>query len=86
MLVYLDDILVCSSLIRDHEVFFSDLEARLTINPAKCKFFQSRLDFLDHSISAAVIAPNEAKVKPVCMFPIPTNVTRVKSFLGFAGF
>lgn len=67
-------------------VFFSDLEARLTINPAKCKFFQSRLDFLGHLISAAGIASNKAKVKAVSRFPIPTDVTQVKSFLGFKVF
>ncbi|XP_063596236.1 uncharacterized protein LOC134773090 [Penaeus indicus] len=49
-------------------------------------FFQSRLDFLGHSVSAAGIAPNEAKVKAVSMFPIPSDVTQVKSFLGLAGF
>ncbi|ROT60879.1 hypothetical protein C7M84_021477 [Penaeus vannamei] len=91
VLVYLDDILVCSPSIRDHEarlrsVFQRLSEAGLTINPAKCKFFQSRLDFLGHSISAAGIAPNEAKVKAVSMFPIPSDVTQVKSFLGLAGF
>ncbi|ROT60874.1 enzymatic polyprotein [Penaeus vannamei] len=81
VLVYLDDILVCSPSIRDHEarlrsVFQRLSEAGLTINPAKCKFFQSRLDFLGHSISAAGIAPNEAKVKAVSMFPIPSDVTQ----------
>lgn len=91
VLVYLDDILVCSPSIRDHEarlrsVFQRLSDAGLTINPAKCKFFQSRLDFLGHSVSAAGIAPNEAKVKAVSMFPIPSDATQVKSFLGLAGF
>lgn len=91
MLVYLDDILVCSPSIKDHEARLRSVFQRLskeglTINSAKCKFLQSRLDFLGQSISAAGISPYEAKVKAVSMFPISSEVTQVKSFLGLAGF
>lgn len=51
VLVYLDDILICSPSLAEHEkilrqVFDRLSDAGLTIQPSKCHFFRSKLDFL----------------------------------------
>lgn len=75
------DILDCSPLIRDHE---AHLRVRQITRPNASS---SGLAWsCSHSISAAGIAPKEAKVKAVSMFPTPTVVTQARSFLGLAGF
>ena len=91
VLVYLDDILVCTETVRDHEVKLRDIFQRLdaaglTVNPDKCRFFQKSLDFLGHSISEKGIQPNDSKVKAVSSYPQPTNPKEIKQFLGLAGF
>ena len=91
VLVYLDDILVCSPSIADHErklrqVFERLSSAGLTINPKKCQFFRNKLQFLGHTLTSDGIAPNEDKVLAVKNFPTPQNQKELKSFLGLSGF
>ena len=91
VLVYLDDILICTETVKDHEAklrkVFQRLDsAGLTINPAKCQFFQKELIFLGHTISESGILPNDAKIKAVKAYPTPKNPKDIKAFLGLAGF
>ncbi|MEL7520467.1 MAG: reverse transcriptase family protein, partial [Cyanobacteria bacterium J06553_1] len=91
VLVYLDDLLICSENVSQHtkrlkEVFKRLQSAHLTINPTKCKFFQKELTFLGHTISNKGILPNELKVIAVKNFPTPTNEKQIKQFIGMAGF
>ncbi|MEL7520618.1 MAG: RNase H-like domain-containing protein, partial [Cyanobacteria bacterium J06553_1] len=90
-LVYLDDVLICTETIQEHQerlrrVFQRLQQASLTINPAKCKFFQDSLTFLGHTISGKGIQPNLLKVKAVRDYPSPSNPKEIKQFLGLAGF
>jgi len=91
VLIYLNDFLVVSKDVAEHEVklwkIFSRLsEAGLTINPQKCRFFASSLEFLGHTVTSAGISPNDDKVKSISNFPVPKDQHQIKSFLGLAGF
>ncbi|ROT65770.1 putative enzymatic polyprotein [Penaeus vannamei] len=91
VMVYLDDILICSPSVSEHEkklrqVFERLASAGLTINPGKCQFFRSELDFLGHTLTSNGIAPNQNKVQAVIDFPRPQNQKDLKSFLGLSGF
>ena len=91
VLVYLDDILICSPSVTEHrnklrQVFSRLSDAGLTIQPSKCTFFQSHLDFLGHTLSSTGIAPNEDKVLAIKNFPVPLTQKDVKAFLGLSGF
>lgn len=88
--LYLDDLLVVSRDVQEHDsklhkIFQRFSDAGLTINPKKCTFFRDRIDYLGHTIDSA-ISPNSAKVKDILSFPAPKEVKHVKSFLGLAGF
>ena len=89
--LYLDDLLITSSTIEEHEkklrqVFQRLAEANLVINLQKSHFFKSSVKFLGHTLDKSGIRPNDEKVEDVRNFPIPTTVRKVKSFLGLSGF
>jgi len=76
--VYLDDILVASSSLAEHlqhlQTLFQHLSDHgLVINPAKCEFRKSEVNFLSHTISAAGIRPHITRVEAVCTFPVPQD-------------
>ena len=91
VLVYLDDILVCSHSVEDHSAKLSQIfdrldKAGLTINPSKCRFYASSLTFLGHTLSGDGIRPNHLKVEVIRRFPQPKSAAEVRRFLGIAGF
>ena len=66
--------------------FWKAEEVCLKLHPEKCKFGQSRVEYLGHVISEEGISPNPDKVKAVCEFPVPTLVKGVRQFLGMASY
>ena len=76
--VYLDDILVASCSPEEHLQHLRTLFQRLSdhglvINPAKCEFGKSQLNFLNHTISADAIRPHITRVEAVRTFPVPQD-------------
>ena len=55
--------------------------AHLYMNPKKCWFFLTELDFLSHHISAHGIEPQLSKCKKILQWPTPNLATDVWSFL-----
>jgi hypothetical protein len=53
---------------------------------SKCSFYQSRIHYLGHVISGEGIVMDPAKVEAIMEWPVPTNVTEVRSFMGLAGY
>ena len=88
---YLDDCIIFSRTPEEHvsrlrEVFQRFHNANQKINPAKCAFFQSKVQFLGHIVSKDGLQVDPAKVDVVKRFLIPKNQTEVKSFLGLASY
>lgn len=89
--VYLDDIVLYASSLREHEIKFEKLanklrEANLKLQPDKCEFLRKEVTYLGHVISENGVHPDPEKIKAVKNFPIPKNPKNIKQFLGLAGY
>lgn len=89
--MYLDDIIVYSDTIVDHlkwldRVFQKLREHGLKIEAEKCQFFQSRVKYLGHVVSAEGVATDPAKTEAVSQWPTPRMLKELRSFLGFASY
>ena len=72
--IYLEDILIASSSLDEHlkhlcMLFQCLSDHGLVINPAKCEFGKSEVNFLSHTISAAGICARAEAI----MFPVPQD-------------
>ncbi|GBG91459.1 hypothetical protein CBR_g52414 [Chara braunii] len=91
VLVYLDDILVCSRSLEDHlghlrQVLETLRRAKYKANRDKCEFVRQELRYLGHFVTPEGISPLSDKIQAVQEWPEPRNVTDVRSFLGLAGY
>ncbi len=87
LLIYIDDILIFSQTFEQHlknlEAVFSRLSsANFTVKLSKCFFGRKEISYLGHLINSDGVRPDPSKVQAVQQFPIPTNLTDVRSFLG----
>ena len=90
-LIYLDDIIVFSKTLQEHvtrlrAVFKKLKRAELKLKPSKCEFFKQELTYLGHVVSKNGIQTDSKKVEVIHKWPVPTNVTEVRSFLGFTNY
>lgn len=91
LLLYLDDVIVFSSSIQQHlerlEQVFSRLQTQgLKVKLAKCHFFQKRVRYLGHVVSAEGVSTDPDKVAVVRDWKRPDNLAELRSFLGFASY
>ena len=88
---YLDDLLVASTTPEEHLqhlrlVFERLCNHSIIVNPQKCRFGESSLDFLSHHIDSCGIAPLQDKVHAVRDFPQPTSLRKLRQFIGLVSF
>ena len=88
---YIDDLLIASSSEAEHlahlKIIFQCLsEYGVVINPSKCVFGASSLDFLGHHVSPTGISPLKAKVQAIQDFLPPKSVKQLREFLGLVNF
>jgi len=91
LFVYLDDIVLYASFLREHEIKFRKLaeklkEANLKLQPDKCEFLRREVIYLGHIITEDGVKPDPNKIKAVENFPVPKNSKGIKQFLGLAGY
>jgi len=91
VMVFIDDILIYSATVEEHEQLVSWVLTRLQeegyyANPEKCEFFQREVSFLGHVISDKGIAVQQHKVKAVNDWAPPTSRKEVRAFLGLTGY
>ncbi|WVZ88402.1 hypothetical protein U9M48_034928 [Paspalum notatum var. saurae] len=53
---------------------------------SKCNFWLERVAFLGHVITTEGVSVDPKKIEAVSNWKIPRNVTKIKSFLGLAGY
>ena len=91
VVVYFDDILVYSRGFDEHlehltQVFDALKEEKLYANLKKCTFCKDRVVFLGYIISQDGVEVDEEKIRAIKEWPVPTNITKVRSFHGLASF
>jgi len=61
-------------------------EQQLFAKFSKCEFYQGKIQYLGHVISKEGIAIDPDKIKAIMEWPIPRDVTDVRSFMGIIGY
>src|SRR6201995_4756021 len=89
--VYIDDILIYTQDLEQHRKITHRVlehlrEHKLYLKAEKCEFCRTKIEYLGMIISENTVEMDPTKVSGVRDWPIPTNVTEVQSFLGFANF
>jgi hypothetical protein len=89
--VFIDDILVYSKSVEEHEhhlrVVLGKLRAhKLYAKFSKCEFWLEKISFLGHILTVEGVAVDPGKVETVSNWRQPTNVSEIRSFLGLAGY
>jgi hypothetical protein len=84
---YINDIMVYSDTVEEHQIhlqiMFEQLKAHgLCLHLGKCKFFQESVEYLGHVIYPSGLGVQQAKVEAIAHFPRPTDVSRVRVFMG----
>ena len=91
VVVYLDDILVMGKDVKEHDKVLREVLSRLSaqnliVRFDKCTFGAETLPFLGFVIGKGQIAVDEKKIQAVQNWPVPTNVTELRGFLGLANY
>lgn len=84
---YLDDIIIFGTsfdqAFQNLRIVFERLRsANLTLKPSKCILFEKKVSFLGYVVSGEEIQCDPDKIESVRNWPIPKNVSDVRSFLG----
>ena len=88
---FVDDILVFGKDIEEHNEHLKDVRRRLQdvrfkLAIKKCHFAQKEMDILGHKVSGKGISFAPEKTKALVNKKIPSNITELHSFLGFASY
>ena len=91
MIVFIDDILVYSQSLQDHERHLRMVlqilrEHQLYAKFSKCEFWMNEVAFLGHVVSRNGIQVDPSKIEAVRQWPRPSTVFEIRSFLGLAGY
>ena len=89
--VYLDNILIANSDLKEHQELVREVLKRLKDNdlylrPEKCEFEKSTIEYLGLIVGGGEVRMDPVKVAAVRDWPTPRNLKEVRAFLGFANF
>uniref|UniRef100_A0A8C5DDV5 Gypsy retrotransposon integrase-like protein 1 n=1 Tax=Gouania willdenowi TaxID=441366 RepID=A0A8C5DDV5_GOUWI len=91
VLVFLDDLIVFSDTVEEHEARLMKVLKRLKdyglkLSPEKCHFFKTSVKYLGHVVDAHGVHTDPDKVSALTDWPRPSTKKELKCFLGFAGY
>jgi len=91
VIVFIDDILIYSKTQEEHDEHMRLVlgvlrDKQLYAKLSKCEFWMDEVQFLGHVISAQGIAVDPAKVDVVVKWESPKSATKIRSFVGLAGY
>jgi hypothetical protein len=91
VVVFIDDILIFSKTMEEHEEHLRLVLEKLRSNHlyakfSKCEFWLTKVAFLGHVISAGGVLVDPDKVKDVLNWMPPTTASEIQSFLGLTGY
>jgi hypothetical protein len=91
VVVFIDDILIFSKTMEEHEGHLRLVLEKLRSNQlyakfGKCEFWLTEVAFLGHVISAGGVSVDTGKVKDVLNWMPPTTISEIRSFLGLVGY
>jgi hypothetical protein len=91
VIVFIDDILVFSRTMEEHEEHLRLVLEKLRSNQlyakfSKCEFWLTEVIFFGHVISAGGVSVDPGKVNYVLNWMPPTTVSEIRSFLGLVGY
>jgi cleavage and polyadenylation specificity factor subunit 1 len=88
---YLDDILIASENEEQHLEHLRKVMERLAfhgiiVNPGKCEFGKTSIQFLGHIVSAEGIRPIPSRIEVLQNYPLPNRHKELRRFLGLVNF
>lgn len=88
ILVFLDDLIVFSDTLKEHETRLLHVlnrlkEYGLKLSLEKCKFFQTSVRYLGHIVSRHGVKTDPQKIEALKTWLGPRNLKELRSFLGF---
>ena len=91
VICYLDDILVTGRTVEEHNAHLEEVLKRLQehgvkLKQEKCCFSVEAVEYLGYRIDAKGVHTTDRKVQAIIDTPAPTNVTKLRSFLGMINF
>ncbi|GBG66385.1 hypothetical protein CBR_g60037 [Chara braunii] len=91
VVVYLDDILVFSRTLQEHQGHLRQVleklrEANFKINAKKCEWAKTQVLYLGHVLDRDGIKPEDSKIAAIRDWPTPRTLTELRSFLGLANY
>jgi hypothetical protein len=91
VVVFIDDIFVYSATTEEHEQHLRTMLERLSQHQlyakfSKCEFWIEEVAFLGHVLFAKAVVVDPTKIKAVKEWEQPHNVSKIRSFLGLAGY
>ncbi|CAI5682211.1 unnamed protein product [Oreochromis niloticus] len=91
VVVFLDDLIVFSRTLEEHEARLIKVlnrlkEYGLKLSPEKCKFFQSSVRYLGHVVSERGVETDPEKIAALKTWPVPQRLKELRAFLGFCGY
>ena len=88
---FYDDVVIKGSDFQQHlsnvrRVLHRIRQSDLTLNPFKCKFFQTTLPYLGDIIDKGQICVDPARIQCIRDFPVPPTAKALKEFVGMSRF
>jgi transposase InsO family protein len=90
-IAFIDDLLIYSSTFDNHirdldAVLHALQEAGFKIKGSKCHFFQDKIPYLGHIVSAAGLATDPTKIEAITGMPPPKDIAELRRWLAMCGY